>query len=529
MEKYKVLVSEAMSEEGLAVLEQELQVTDGTKLSREELLSVIGDFDALIVRSATQVNEELLEKATRLKIVGRAGNGIDNIQVEAATRYGVVVANTPESNTVSAAEHAVALLLASARNIPAADRQLKSGEWDRSYFKGTEIFGKTIGVIGLGKIGSLVAARMKAFQTTVLAYDPYIADDRFKMFGAEKVETLEELLRRSDIITIHTPKTPETNGMIGDKEIEMMKDGVRIVNDARGGIIKEASLIKYLDAGKIRSAALDVFEKEPSDNHNLMGRVNVVCTPHIGADTDEAQENVGVTIANQVIAGLKGEVVANAVNLPTMNRDSLSSLRPYIGAIEKLGKIYYQLHQEPVEAITLRYFGTLADQETDMLTLAAIKGILEPIVLDKVNYVNARLFAQQRGIVINELKNPDSYDGYSELFKIEIQSRKSSFSIAGNVNAKGEAKILEVDGFSMDFTPVKYMLFIRNLDVPGVIGKLGTILGQEAVNIANMQVGRNPETQKALMIMGIDNACSRQSLERILELENITMAKFVVI
>lgn len=527
MEKFKVIVSEAMSAEGLAVLKESLEVVDGTKMSRQELLDIIGEFDGLIVRSATQVNEELLSKATKLKIVGRAGNGIDNIELDSATKYGVVVANTPESNTVSAAELAVALLLSSARNIPAADSQLKSGKWDRSLFKGTEIFGKTIGVIGLGKIGSLVATRLKAFQTTVIAYDPYITDERFKQFGAEKVETLDELLQRADIITIHTPKTSETNGMIDEPQFELMKTGVRLVNDARGGIIKESALVKYLENGKVRSAALDVHEQEPSGNYNLLNRPNVVVTPHIGADTDEAQENVGVTIANQVIAALNGEVVANAVNLPTLNREDMAALKPYILALEKFGKVYYQLRNEAIESITLKYYGKLASQETEMLTLAAIKGVLEPVILDKVNYVNAKLTAEQRGITISERKIEGPYAGYNEFVKISIKTKNDKFTIAGNVDSKGEAKILEIEGYSMDLTPSKYMLFIKNLDVPGVIGKLGTILGQENINIATMQVGRDLETKNALMVMGIDHDCSKESLERIAELDNITLVKLV--
>lgn len=528
MEKFKVIVSETMSDEGLAVLEEFTEVTDGTKMSREELLDAIGEFDALIVRSATQVNEELLSRAEKLKVVGRAGNGIDNIVLDAATKYGVVVANTPESNTVSAAEHAVALLLASARNIPAADRQLKSGEWDRSYFKGTELFGKTIGVIGLGKIGSLVASRLKAFQTNVIAYDPYISDERFAKFGAEKVDSLEEILTRSDIITIHTPRTPETTNMIDAAQFEMMKDGVRLVNDARGGIINEESLIKYLENGKVRSAALDVHAKEPSDNHALMGRGDVVVTPHIGADTDEAQENVGVTIANQVIAALKGEVVANAVNLPTLNRENLAALKPYVLALEKFGKIYYQLYSDAIESVSLKYYGKLAGQDTEMLTLAALKGILEPVLLDRVNYVNAQLIAEQRGMTVTERKYEDNYAGFSDYVKISIKTKTGKFSVAGNVDSKGEPKILEIEGFSMDVSPSKYMLFIKNLDVPGVIGKLGTLLGEEEVNIATMQVGRDLDTKKALMVIGIDNACSKETLKKISSLENITMAKLVI-
>lgn len=527
MTKMKVLVAEKVSEEGLKVLKNELEVVDGLKMTREELLEAIPEFDALLVRSATQVDKELLEKATKLQIVGRAGNGIDNIDLDEATKAGVVVANTPDSNTTSAAELAIALLLASARNIPAADRQLKSGEWDRTLFKGTELFGKTVGIIGLGRIGSMVATRLAAFQMNVISYDPYISDERFRKFKVEKIENLDDLLQRADFITVHTPRTEETKGMLADPQFELMKDGVRLINDARGGIISEASLLKYLKLGKVRSAALDVHESEPSGNHELMEYPGVVVTPHIGADTDEAQENVGVTIANQVISALKGEVVANAVNLPTLNRENLVAMKPYIAAMEKLGKMYYQLKTAPIKNITINYYGGIAEQEVEMITLATIKGILEPVSKDMVNYVNAKLFAEQKGITVNEKKFDEIYNGFADLIRVEIQSDKETFTYAGNVNSKGEAKLVEVEGYDIDITPSEYMLFIKNFDVPGVIGKLGTILGTEKVNIATMQVGRNVIDQKALMVLGIDNQCSKEALGLIGRMENIEMAKVV--
>ena len=329
--KKRVIVTERIAEEGLDLLRTEVDVDFRDGIPREELLEIIGQYDALIVRSVTKVNEELISRgAPRLKVVGRAGNGIDNIDVDACTRHGVIVANTPDSNTISAAEQTIALLLASSRKTAWANNFLKGGTWDRKPFRGVELYGKTVGIVGLGRIGSMVATRLKAFNMRILAYDPYIADERFIKYGAEKMPTLEDLVRQSDFITVHTPKTEETFHMINEEMFKIAKDGVRVVNAARGGIIKEAALLEALKSGKVASAGMDVFEKEPAINNPLFEFENVVCTPHLGADTFEAQRRVGETIAEQVMKALNGEIVPNLINLPTMVSEELNYLRPYI-------------------------------------------------------------------------------------------------------------------------------------------------------------------------------------------------------
>ncbi len=524
-ERKKVLVTEKVDEEGLKLLRQETNVDVCMNLSREELLQKIGDYDALVVRSSTKVNEELMTYGKKLKVVGRAGNGVDNIDVGAATAKGIIVANTPESNTMSAGELAIGLLLAQSRNIPQANQFLKSGKWDRSPFKGTELYGKTLGIIGLGRIGSLVATRMTAFGMTIVAYDPYIADERFQRFGAEKKETLKELLEVSDFITVHTPKTKETYKMISEQEIGWMKQGVRLVNDARGGIIDEAALYQGLVSGKIASAALDVHENEPSTNVELMSLNQVVVTPHIGADTVEAQQNVGITIAKQVISALKGEIVPNAVNLPALHRDELAVMQPYLELMEKLGKLYYQLHTETIELVEISYWGNIAKQDTEMATIAFTKGLLEPVIQDRVNYVNASLQAKQRDITVEQKKFAQHYNGYADLVTITIKYKGGKFTLAGSLSTKGEGKLVEIDQYEVDVKPSAHMLFIQNLDEPGVIGNIGLLLGNENINIATMQVGRHQRGKQALMILNIDGDAEVSTLEKLEQVENVLWAK----
>lgn len=525
--KKRVLITEKMDEEGIKLLEQEADVDVDVclTLTREELLQKIGDYDALIVRSSTKVNDELFSYAKKLKVVGRAGNGVDNIEMPAATARGVIVANTPESNTISAAELAIGLLLAQSRNIPQANQFLKSGQWDRSPFKGSELFNKTLGIIGLGRIGSLVATRMASFGMKIVAYDPYISDERFSRFGAEKKETLKELLEAADFITVHTPKTKETFKMIGEREIGWMKKGVRLVNDARGGIICEKALYDGLVSGKIASAALDVHEEEPSHNTQLFALDNLIVTPHIGADTAEAQQNVGITIAKQVLNALKGEIVPNAVNLPALHRDELAVIKPYLDLLERLGKLYYQLHSEPVELVEISYWGELAKQDTEMATIAFVKGLLEPVIQDRVNYVNASLQAKQRDITIEQKKFEKNYNGYSDLVTIKIKYKGGKFTLAGNLSSKKEGKLVEIDGYEVDVKPSEHMLFVQNNDEPGVIGNVGLLLGQEKINIATMQVGRHQRGKQALMILNVDNEVEGATLKRLEQVENVLWAK----
>jgi len=468
-----------------------------------------------------------MQKAGKLKIIGRAGNGIDNIDIEEATRKGVLVANTPESNTMSAAELAVGLLLAQSRNIPQATAHLKNGKWDRNLFKGTEVFGKTLGIIGLGRIGSLVAMRMRAFGMKIVAYDPYISDERFEKFYAEKKEKLEDLLKMCDFITVHTPKTDETIGMIGEKEIGLMKKGVRLVNDARGGIINEKALYKALKEGRVRSAGIDVFENEPSLENPLFELDNIVVTPHLGASTYEAQQNVGETIASQVIDGLRGEVVSNAVNLPALNRENIEVVKPYLKLAEQMGKLYYQLNKEPVESVSVSYYGDIAGQDVEIVTLAFLKGLLETVVKEGVNYVNAQKLAEGRGIHVSQKKDSVEKHQYRELMSVKVKNGQGTFEIAGNLSAKKEGRIVYILGYEVDVNPTEYMMFIQNMDVPGVIGRIGTILGKGDVNIATMQVGRNTPGEKALMVLNVDGSVSAPVLDEISSREDIMWAAAV--
>ncbi|SHK37207.1 phosphoglycerate dehydrogenase [Tepidibacter formicigenes] len=523
--KNKVIITEMIDDEGLKLLKNNLNVDVCTNISREDLLNKISEYDAIIVRSNTKVDEKLLEKGKNLKIIGRAGNGIDNIDVSAATKRGIIVANTPQSNTMSACELTIGLLLSQSRNIPQANNDTKKGNWGRNSFKGVELYGKTLGIIGLGKIGSLVATRMAAFGMNIIAYDPYITNERFERFKAKRKDTLRELIKESDFITIHTPKTKETIGMIGEEEIKYMKYGVRIVNAARGGIINEKALLKGIKEGKIASAALDVHEVEPCFNSDLFNLENVIVTPHIGAGTIEAQENVGKTIAAQVINALKGEIVTNAVNLPTIHRDELKVIKPYIDLMEKLGKIYYQINNDPIEFVDIEYFGDIASQDIQMITIAFIKGLLEPVVKENVNYINAIMCAKNRGIVINERKIKDSYKNYVDSISIKIKSENNTFNMLGSLSAKKEGKLVEIQGYEVDVNPSEYMLFIQNLDVPGVIGDIGMVLGKNKINVATMQVGRNIKGEKALMILNIDENVSKEAVKEISQVKNVLWAK----
>lgn len=526
----KILVAEKMAEIGIQILKEKgFEVVIGWDLNRDEILNVIEKFDAILVRSSTQIDKELLEKAKNLKIIARAGNGIDNIDVKEATKKGVVVANTPDSNSISACELTIGLIMAQARNIPQANQFLKSKNWDRKRFLGVELFGKTLGIIGLGRIGSLVAKRMKSFGMQVIAFDPYIKDEKFEELQVKKIETLSELLKVSDFITVHTPKTTETNAMIAEDEIEMMKDGVCITNVARGGIIKEKALLEAIKNGKIKSAALDVHEKEPCFNE-LFNCENVIVTPHMGASTKEAQDSVGIAIANQVISALNSQIVQNAVNLPTLNRTELDEVKPYIELMENMGKIVYQYQEDAIELIDIKYWGEIAKKDVQMATLGFIKGLLETVLKESVNYINAKMLLNERGISLRERKDINIFQNYLEIITIRIKTNKGEFQMAGNLSGKNEPKLVQIQGYELDVAFGSDMVFIRNKDVPGVVGSIGKILGEENVNIATMQLGRNKEEGEALMVLNVDNKVSNNTLKNLeSKCEAIFKAKFIEI
>lgn len=525
---YKVLVGEYIDENAVKLLSLEKNIETDIKvgISREELLEIIENYDALIVRSVIKVDKELFDKGKKLKIVGRAGNGIDNIDVKEATDHGVIVANTPDSNTVSACELAVSLLLATARNILPADRYLKSGNWEREIFVGNEVYNKTLGIIGLGRIGSLIATRMKAFGMNLIAYDPYISDERFKRFDCEKAETLDDLLEVSDFITIHTPKTAETLKIISYDQIKKMKKGVRLVNAARGGVFDETAITEGINAGKIASYGFDVHEKEPRTESPLYEFDNVIATPHIGATTYEAQENVGKQVVKQVINGLNGEIVETAVNLPTMGREEFAVIKPYIQFAEKLGKIYYQLKKGAIKFVNLTYYGNISKQETAIVDSSFMKGLLYPILKEEVNYINSLVLAEKRDIKFNSIKKEEKYQNYPDVLKVEIENEKGElFTVAGIIGANNEERIIEMNGYPLDVIISENMLLVQNNDVPGVIGNVGRILGEENVNIATMHVGRKKDS--AIMLLTVDDLVEEKSIKKLENFEEIRKVKYL--
>lgn len=513
MERPKIIISEKIADEGVAALMAEADVDYLPKITREELLDVIDQYDALIVRSVTKVNEELLAKGTRLKVVGRAGNGVDNIDIPVASRYGIIVVNTPDSNTISAAEQTIALLLASIRKIPWANNTVKKGIWDRTPFRGMELYGKTLGIIGLGRIGSMVATRLKSFNMRVLAYDPYIPDERFKRLEVERVHSLDEIARQCDVITVHTPRTPETMYMLDEAFFDKCKDGVRIVNCARGGIIKEAAILAGLKSGKIGSAGLDVHEKEPVDpNDPLFPFENVVCTPHLGADTNEAQKRVGEDIAKQVLTALSGELVTNVVNLPTILKEELNYLRPYVTLCERLGEIYAQMYKEPIEKVELTYSGPVSRNELEFLNVSFLKGLLKPALGDRVNYVNAKLMAEERDIQFTVNKIEESPKRYKNLIQAKVSSKNEVLEVAGTLSRAHMPVLVDINGLETECELQGNVIMLENIDRPRMIGPVATILGDAGINIASMKVARNEPGKKAMMLINVDEVVNEATL-----------------
>ncbi len=534
--KMRVIVTEKIAEEGIEYLrEQGFRVDFKLGISHEELLAIIADYDAIIVRSVTDINADLIERGTNLKVVGRAGNGTDNIDLVSCTHKGIVVVNTPESNTMAAAELAVGLAFCVFRNIPLANCRSKENDFRRSMFIGQELNQKTVGIIGLGRIGSIVATRFKGCNMRVMAYDPYIADERFKKVGVEKCETLEELLKQADLITLHTPKTTETYGMLGEKELAMCKKGVRIVNAARGGLVNEKALYQAIRSGHVGGAGIDVLDPEPSydktaeeqDYANpLIDLDNVVITPHLGASTQEANYNVGTAVACLVAGALNGDMVA-AVNMPPLKAIDLVELKPYLDLAEILGKIYYQAERDTVQKLEIVYNGDLAEMETEIISLSVIKGFLEPIVKEKVNYVNAEFLLKNMGIKLVESKS-SALDKYTNLITVRFITKNRELSVAGTIFAKEEIRIVDFFGYKLDFEPTPYVIAIQNTDKPGIIGKVGTVLGQHNINVAAMQWSRNRKGEKAVSFVSIDTEVGNDVLEQIRAIDGVLLVSIMV-
>lgn len=526
----KVLVKENIAEAGVEKLKKGgFDVDIRPDMEQQELRERIAEYDALIVRSATKVTEEVIERGTRLKIIGRAGIGVDNVNVEAATKRGIIVANAPQSNIISAAEHTVALLLAQSRNIPQAAMSLKSGKWERSRFEGVEVYEKTLGVVGLGRIGTLVAQRAHGLGMKVVAYDPYVSKERFAQLGIEQVLKLEELLKVSDFITVHLPKTKETTGLFGEKEFNMMKDGVRLLNTARGGIYDEKALIKALESGKVAGVGVDVYEREPCTDSELFRFEQVVATPHLGASTVEAQDKAGIMIAEQVVAALKGEFVSNAVNIALVPSEAMEAIKPFLPLCEKLGRLYTALAEEGVHSLEVEYLGQIAQIDTKLLTVAILKGLFEKVVEEPVNYVNAPIFAKERGIEVKETKSSVSQD-YVNLVRVRGRDAGDGMMVGGTVvGKKNQERFVSIFEFDIDMVPSKFMAFFSYEDRPGMIGKVGTLLGEYSINIANMQVGRKKVGGEALMGINVDTPIPPEVVEEIKTSAGITFAKFMVL
>lgn len=525
----KVLIAEKIAPEAVKELKKYVKVDEKYSLERSELLKIISEYSGIIIRSGTIIDKELLINAKKLKIVGRAGNGTDNIDIEEATKHGVIVANTPESNTMSAAELTIAHILNQSRNVISANNYIKKGKWERNRFKGNELYKKTVGIVGLGRIGGLVAKRLKAFDMNIIAYDPYIPDSRFKKYRAKKCEKLDELIENSDYITVHTPRNKETFHMINERHLNLMKKGVRITNVARGGIIKEEAILKGVKDGIIASAGIDVHEEEPCFNNPLFDFQNINVTPHLGASTFEAQENVGMNVVEQVIKGLNEEIVPNALNLPTMNRQDLKAAKPYIDVMEKLGKIYFQMFKKPVKLVEIEYFGKLSNSNNKLISLSFMKGLLETISDKRVNYINADLIARKRGILVNELIRDEYYNGHTEFVKIKIRNEKKILEMGCTLSSKNEGKIAEFNGYEVDIVPGKYMYIVKNMDLPGVVGEIGSILGNNGINLATMQLGRKEKGKKAMMILNVDTPPENDIINKLLNCNNIVFAKGIVL
>ncbi len=526
--KARVLVKEKISATGIELLREQFDVDVNTAMTDAELKERINDYDALIVRSATKVTADILENSTRLRIIGRAGSGVDNIDVKAATKKGIVVANAPESNAMAAAEHAVALMMAQARQIPQAHVSLKSGKWERSKFGGVELTGKTLGLIGLGRIGMIVAQRAKGLRMEVIAYDPYVSSDRFRENGLEQAVDLDAVYEKADFITVHLPKTPETLGIVNDEAFGKMKDGVRIVNAARGGIVDEDSLVRALQSGKVASAGLDVFSQEPPPaDFPLLAFDNVVATPHLGASTEEAQDKAGTMIAEQVAAGLLGQFVSNAVNIPSVSAEDMEAVGPFLHLAETVGKLIMALADGPVEEFTVHYEGQIAEQDTRLLTVALTKALLEGRVEDVVNYVNAPSIAEERGLKISEVKDRRSRD-FTNLITLTAKGPKGEFSAGGTTfGPKHRPRLVQVYGHDIDIEPSKHMAFFRYEDVPGMIGRVGTVLGSHGINIAFMNVGRKKMEGAAIMGVALDDPIPQAVLDEILALDGFSEARAV--
>lgn len=525
-EQMKVLVTDSISEEGIAVLRGRAQLDIKNKLTQEELVAIIGDYEGLMVRSQTKVTAEIIEAGKKLQVIARAGVGIDNVDVEVATRCGIVVVNAPTGNTVSAAEHAIALMLALARNIPQANAVLKTGEWRRSDFMGTELRGKTLGIIGLGNVGSEVAKRAQGFEMKLLGSDPLISVEYAKKLGVELVE-LKQLLKESDFISLHLPLTAQTRGLIGAKELALVKPSVRIINCARGGLIDDNALVKAIHEKRVAGAAVDVFEKEPCTESVYFNEDRIIVTPHLGASTAEAQILAARDVAEQIADVFEGKPARSAVNVPYIPSETLTALAPFMRLASMVCKLVYKLAEGQAKSIRIKYHGDIANYDTNPLKAAVVGGLLEGISEERVNMVNCNLVAAKRGLTVVEEKEA-TCENYASLLTVEVKTNKGVFAVAGTV-MHGESHIVRVNDYWLDIvpTPGSYFLFSDHRDRPGFIGAVGKITGDADINISTMHLGRLKPRGQALLVLTLDEPLQEKQQQQILALPDVYTVKMV--
>lgn len=521
----KVLVSDKLSETAVQIFRDrgiDVDFLPDVGKDKEKLLEIIGQYDGLAIRSATKATEKLIDAATNLKVIGRAGIGVDNVDIQAASRKGIIVMNTPFGNSITTAEHAIALIFATARQLPAADTSTRAGKWEKSKFMGVEITGKTLGLIGCGNIGAVVASRAVGLKMKVAAFDPFLSAERAVELGVEKVE-LDELFARADFITIHTPMTDKTRGIINKEAFAKMKDGVRIVNCARGGLIVEADLADALRSGKVAAAGIDVFETEPATENELFDIPNVVCTPHLGASTTEAQENVALQVAEQMSDYLLKGAVTNAINMPSITAEEAPVLKPFVKLAEVLGAFVGQATESAIKEVEIIFDGSVAEMNTKAMISAALAGLIRPQVAD-VNMVSAPIMVKERGVVVSEVKRDKSgvFDGYITL---KVKTAKNERSVSGTCFADGKPRFIQIKDINLDAEVGRHMIYTTNNDAPGIIGLLGTVFGNNNVNIANFQLGRNKPGGDAIALLYVDAAVSDKVLNEVRAYPEIRSAK----
>lgn len=525
---FKILVSDKLEKEGLDILTANANFSVDCKFGivPEELKKIIKDYDALIVRSGTKVTASIIEAADKLKIIGRAGVGLDNVDLEAATKKGIVAMNTPAGNTTSTAEHTMSLVMALSRNIPQAASSLKSGKWERSKFTGIELYGKTLGIIGLGRIGSTVAKMAQAFGMATIGYDPYLSVEIAEKNGIKLVE-LNELYKTSDYITVHIPKTAETTHMIGEEQISLMKKSARLINCARGGIIDETALAKALEEKRIAGAALDVYEVEPPDFQSLLLKLdNCVATPHLGASTSEAQLNVAIEIAHAVKDALLGDGIRNAANFPSLSAEAFKAIEPYLGLAESMGKFAGQLINGRIQEVTVTYSGFVAKEKFIAVTMALAKGLLTPILEEGVNAINALNIMKERGINVKEVVSNQEGE-YVNAIALDIVTDKDPFSLWGTLSSNKQPRIVKINSVYVETVPCGYMLYINNNDKPGIVGAIGTILASANINIAGITLGRENHEGVAVSVVNVDSPIPEVVIERLRKTKNILFVKSI--